>query len=168
MDRRSWRIKPSDLNLRLMRWRIMPEIKLETFRAPAAFCSAQGHWLLRSTCASGMGVRKITLVDSAKVSFSNPYDSPSLILKTVSKVGKPKAECAAKRLQRIYPGVEAEGVSLSIPCRPPCFAEHHAASQADVERLEKLIDEHDVIYLLMDSRESDGYLHCSELPNRSW
>lgn len=38
-----------------------------------------------------------------------------------------------------------------IPASPPSLAEQ---AKKDVEKLEKLIDEHDVVYLLMDSRES--------------
>jgi ubiquitin-like modifier-activating enzyme ATG7 len=38
-----------------------------------------------------------------------------------------------------------------IPASPPSIAE---GVRKDVEKLEKLIEEHDVVYLLMDSRES--------------
>ncbi len=38
-----------------------------------------------------------------------------------------------------------------IPASPPSLLEQ---AKKDVEKLEKLIEEHDVVYLLMDSRES--------------
>lgn len=86
--------------------------------------------------------------------------------------GKPKAEAAATALKRIYPGVvrtsialaimflanvlqNATGVQLSIPMPghpiPPPVLDR---TKREVEILEKLIEEHDVVYLLMDSRES--------------
>lgn len=50
---------------------------------------------------------------------------------------------------------DATGIHLSIPMPghpiPPNQSEK---TKEDVKTLEKLIDEHDVVYLLMDSRES--------------
>lgn len=100
--------------------------------------------------------------------------------------GKPKAECAAARLKKIFPGVvssfrfhflplslsisrtlgllyspcviqNATGHTLSIPMpgHPiPPSGPSIAQCKADVAKLEKLVDEHDAVFLLMDSRES--------------
>jgi ubiquitin-like modifier-activating enzyme ATG7 len=69
--------------------------------------------------------------------------------------GKPKAACAAERLKKIFPGVNARGYELSIPMPghpiPPGQVEQ---TREDVKTLEALFDEHDVIFQLMDSRES--------------
>lgn len=90
--------------------------------------------------------------------------------------GKPKAACAAESLKKIFPGVvciaiaflylvpnvtdlqflkNATGHSLSIPMPghpiPPASVEQ---TKKDVAMLEKLFDEHDAVFLLMDSRES--------------
>jgi hypothetical protein len=50
---------------------------------------------------------------------------------------------------------EATGIQLSIPMPghpvPPQLVDR---TREDVAKIEKLIDEHDVVYLLMDSRES--------------
>ena len=50
---------------------------------------------------------------------------------------------------------DATGYSLSIPMPghpiPPSSIEQ---VKSDVEKLEKLFDEHDAVFLLMDSRES--------------
>lgn len=53
----------------------------------------------------GWGVRTITFVDSAKVSFSNPVRQPLFEFEDCLDGGKPKAECAAASLKRIYPGI---------------------------------------------------------------
>jgi hypothetical protein len=53
----------------------------------------------------GWGVRTITFVDSAKVSFSNPVRQPLFEFEDCLDGGKPKAECAAASLKRIFPGL---------------------------------------------------------------
>lgn len=50
-------------------------------------------------------MRKITLVDSSTVSFSNPVRQPLFEFEDSLAGGKPKAEAAAAALKRIYPGV---------------------------------------------------------------
>ncbi|TKY90299.1 hypothetical protein EX895_000297 [Sporisorium graminicola] len=156
MDPRKLADQAVDLNLKLMRWRIMPEIKLETIQNTRCLllgAGTLGCYVARALL--GWGVRQITLVDSAKVSFSNPVRQPLFDFEDCLEGGQPKAECAAKRLARIYPGVEAKGINLSIPMPGhPVPPNSEQQVKADVERLEKLVDEHDVIYLLMDSRES--------------
>jgi ubiquitin-like modifier-activating enzyme ATG7 len=69
--------------------------------------------------------------------------------------GKPKAECAAARLKKIFPGVNATGHSMSIPMPGhPIPAPSVEQTKRDVAKLESLIEGHDVVFQLMDSRES--------------
>ncbi|KAF9268423.1 E1-like protein-activating [Marasmius fiardii PR-910] len=148
-----------DLNLKLMRWRIIPALDLEKIAATKCLllgAGTLGCYVAR--CLMGWGVRKITLVDSARVSFSNPVRQPLFQFSDCLNGGQPKAECAANRLKEVWPGLDATGISLSIPMpghpipeSPPSIMEQ---TRKDVERLEQLIEEHDAIYLLMDSRES--------------
>ena len=121
----------------------------------------------------GWGVRTITLLDSSRVSFSNPVRQPLFEFEDCLNGGKPKAQCAADRLKKIFPGVvrspfllrsllpqfippqNASGVSLNIPMPGHPIAPASVGQvQADVAKLEKLVDEHDAVFLLMDSRES--------------
>ncbi|PPQ66819.1 hypothetical protein CVT24_008678 [Panaeolus cyanescens] len=147
-----------DLNLKLMRWRILPALELEKIaetRALLLGAGTLGCYVARGLM--GWGVRKITFVDYGKVSFSNPVRQPLFEFTDCLEGGKPKAEAAAEALKRIFPGIEASGHTLSIPMpgHPiPANPTSLAQAKADVERLEKLIDEHDVVFLLMDSRES--------------
>lgn len=156
MDPRKLADQAVDLNLKLMRWRIMPEIKLETIQSTRCLllgAGTLGCYVARALL--GWGVRQITLVDSAKVSFSNPVRQPLFDFEDCLDGGQPKAECAASKLARIYPGVEAKGISLSVPMPGhPVPESSKEQVKADVERLEKLVEEHDVVFLLMDSRES--------------
>jgi ubiquitin-like modifier-activating enzyme ATG7 len=59
----------------------------------------------RRLIAQGWGIRNITFVDSGKVSFSNPVRQPLFEFEDCLDGGKPKAECAAERLKKVYPGV---------------------------------------------------------------
>lgn len=53
----------------------------------------------------GWGVRRITFVDNAKISYSNPVRQPLYEFEDCLAGGKPKALAAADRLQKIFPGV---------------------------------------------------------------
>lgn len=53
----------------------------------------------------GWGVRHVTFVDNAKISYSNPVRQPLYEFEDCLGGGKPKALAAAERLQKIFPGV---------------------------------------------------------------
>ncbi|KAF9565773.1 E1-like protein-activating [Agrocybe pediades] len=147
-----------DLNLKLMRWRILPSLDLDKISSTKCLllgAGTLGCYVARALM--GWGVRTITLVDSGKVSFSNPVRQPLFEFADCLDGGKPKAECAAEALKRIFPGINATGHTLAIPMpgHPiPPGAASIAQAKADVAKLEQLIDEHDAVFLLMDSRES--------------
>ncbi|KXN84449.1 Ubiquitin-like modifier-activating enzyme ATG7 [Leucoagaricus sp. SymC.cos] len=63
----------------------------------------------------GWGIRTITLVDSCRVPFSNPVHQPLFEFEDCLNGGQPKAECAAARLKKIHPGINATGHTLAIP-----------------------------------------------------
>jgi ubiquitin-like modifier-activating enzyme ATG7 len=144
------------LNLKLMRWRILPELNLEKVADTKCLllgAGTLGCYVARTLMA--WGVKNISLLDSSRVSFSNPVRQPLFEFEDCLDGGKPKAQCAADRLKKIYPGVHAAGYSMSIPMPGhPIPKELMEQTKKDVAQLEKLIDEHDVVFLLMDSRES--------------
>ncbi|RDB29505.1 Ubiquitin-like modifier-activating enzyme ATG7 [Hypsizygus marmoreus] len=145
-----------DLNLKLMRWRILPALDLEKISSTKCLllgAGTLGCYVARTLM--GWGVRTITFVDSSHVSFSNPVRQPLFEFEDCLHGGKPKAACAADRLKKVYPGINATGHMLSIPMPGhPVPSASVAQTKADVEKLEALIAEHDAIFLLMDSRES--------------
>lgn len=53
----------------------------------------------------GWGVRHITFVDNAKISYSNPVRQPLYEFEDCLGGGKSKAKAAAERLSKIFPGV---------------------------------------------------------------
>ncbi|XP_075997157.1 ubiquitin-like modifier-activating enzyme ATG7 [Genypterus blacodes] len=147
-----------DLNLKLMRWRLVPSLDLD--KVVSTKCLLLGAGTLGCNVARtlmGWGVRHITFVDNAKISYSNPVRQPLYEFEDCLGGGKSKAMAAADRLGKIFPGVNAHGYSMSIPMpgHPVNFSEATLSqAQKDVEYLEKLVSEHDVVFLLMDTRES--------------
>ncbi|KAK3696645.1 Autophagy protein 7 [Vermiconidia calcicola] len=143
-----------DLNLKLIKWRISPSIDLDTIKTTS--CLLLGAGTLGSYVARnlmGWGVRKITFVDNARVSYSNPVRQPLYEFKDCLEGGSRKAERAAEALQQIYPGVNSEGYYMSVPMAGhPIMDEERTKKEFD--RLKSLIESHDAVFLLMDTRES--------------
>ena len=98
-------------------------------------------------------MRKITFVDNGSVSYSNPVRQPLFKHRDCLNGGSKKAFQAAEALQEIYPGVDSQGVVMSVPMAGHPVIEG-STTKSDFETLQKLINEHDAIFLLMDSRES--------------
>ncbi|KAJ6650904.1 hypothetical protein lerEdw1_001977, partial [Lerista edwardsae] len=101
-----------DLNLKLMCWRLVPTLDLEKVVSVKCLLLGAGtlgcsvaRTLMASTEAKGWGVRKITFVDNAKISYSNPVRQPLYEFEDCLDGGKSKALAAADRLQKIFPGV---------------------------------------------------------------
>jgi len=145
-----------DLNLRLMRWRLMPS--LQTEQVAATRCLLMGAGTLGCAVARnliGWGVRHITFVDSGAVSYSNPVRQTLFNFEDCLEGGKPKAQAAADALTRIFPSVRASAHRIGIPM--PGHAVGAAETdkvKAECEQLASLVREHDVVFLLTDTRES--------------
>lgn len=143
-----------DLNLKLMKWRIAPDLDLEIIKETK--CLLLGAGTLGTFVSRGLmawGVRKITFIDNATVSFSNPVRQPLFDFKDCLDGGAKKAYRAAEALQEIYPGVDSTGHVMSVPMLGHPITDE-ANTRLDFETLQKLIDDHDAIFLLMDTRES--------------
>jgi ubiquitin-like modifier-activating enzyme ATG7 len=100
---------------------------------------------------------KITFVDSGKVSFSNPVRQCLFTFEDSQKPNNYKAEIAAQRLKEIYPKVDATGVVMSIPMPGHAVGSDPKLQHQMIEDallLEELVKQHDVVFLLLDSREA--------------
>ncbi|BDD63806.1 Autophagy protein 7 [Monascus purpureus] len=154
MDPRRLADQSVDLNLKLMKWRISPSLNLEKIKHTK--CLLLGAGTLGSYVARnllGWGVTKITFVDNGSVSFSNPVRQPLFRFMDCLEGGARKAYRASQALSEIYPGVDSAGHVLSVPMAGHPITDNEK-SRADFEALEKLVHEHDAIFLLMDTRES--------------
>lgn len=146
-----------ELNLKLMKWRIAPDIDLEIIKKQKVLllgAGTLGSYVARALL--GWGVRSITFVDSGRISFSNPVRQPLFNFEDCfsdSGQGEYKALRAAENLKRVFPGVDAKGICLAVPMVGHPVTDEHK-ERKNYETLVKLFEEHDVIFLLMDSRES--------------
>ena len=143
-----------DLNLKLIKWRIAPSLDLDVVKNTS--CLLLGAGTLGSYVARnlmGWGVRKITFVDNGTVSFSNPVRQPLFDFKDCLDGGAKKAYRAAEALAEIYPGVDANGHVMSVPMAGHQITDERTV-QAEYDKLRALIEQHDAIFLLMDTRES--------------
>jgi ubiquitin-like modifier-activating enzyme ATG7 len=143
-----------DLNLKLMKWRIAPELDLDKIKDTKCLllgAGTLGTFVSRTLMA--WGVRKITFIDNATVSFSNPVRQPLFDFKDCLDGGAKKAYRAADALQEIYPGVDSTGHVMSVPM-PGHPITNESKTRLDFKILQKLIADHDAIFLLMDTRES--------------
>ncbi|KAF2108755.1 autophagy-related protein 7 [Lophiotrema nucula] len=154
MDERKLADQAVDLNLKLIKWRIAPSIDLDVIKN--CKCLLLGAGTLGSYVSRtllGWGVRKVTFVDNANVSFSNPVRQPLFDFKDCLQGGAKKATRAAEALEEIYPGVDATGHIMSVPMVGHPMTDEKKTKE-DFDHLKELIDEHDAIFLLMDTRES--------------
>ena len=146
----------SDLNLKLMKWRQFPALDLDSIQSTK--CLLLGAGTLGCQVARnliGWGVRDITLVDNGRVSFSNPARQCLYTFEDCKNGGKYKAQAAKERLIEIFPSINAKSYVLSIPMPG------HAVSSSEMNKVKKefdtlvkLIQECDVLFLLLDSREA--------------
>eukprot|EP01100_Stratorugosa_tubuloviscum_P014244 TRINITY_DN7494_c1_g2_i1.p1 TRINITY_DN7494_c1_g2~~TRINITY_DN7494_c1_g2_i1.p1 ORF type:complete len:695 (-),score=260.03 TRINITY_DN7494_c1_g2_i1:76-2112(-) len=171
MDPQKLAASSVDLNLKLMRWRLLPEIQLEMIANTKCLLFGAGTLGCNvSRCLLGWGIRNITLIDNGYVSYSNPvrqslfeyndcFEQPNTVSNSTcpknATGAKSKAVCAAQHLKQIFPMVNANGYHISIPMPGHTISESMISSfRKDLEFLDNLVQQHDVIYLLTDSREA--------------
>nr|VZI39389.1 unnamed protein product [Spirometra erinaceieuropaei] len=154
-----------DLNLKLMVWRMLPDLDLTTLGTTR--CLILGAGTLGCNVARQLlawGFRKMTLVDNASVSYSNPVRQ-TLYTFEDAKAGLKKAAAAVAGLKRIHPSVDACAVDLTIPMpghaisstsisTDPTMQPQVVAARKACEQLDELIRTHDVVFLLLDTREA--------------
>lgn len=105
-----------NLNLKLMRWRLVPELDLEKISELKVLILGAGTLGCNVARALlGWGVKNITLVDNSRVSYSNPVRQSLFHFEDCLMSGKQKAQAASDELKRIYPKVNSRGIELSIP-----------------------------------------------------
>jgi ubiquitin-like modifier-activating enzyme ATG7 len=116
--------------------------------------SLLGKFSMNFSNLIGWGIRNITFADYGKVSPSNPVRQSLYHFEDVT-AGKYKATTAAEALHRIHPTIEAKGHVMKIQMPGHQIREEDIDAEMEhVHLLDKLIKEHDAIYLLLDTREA--------------
>jgi ubiquitin-like modifier-activating enzyme ATG7 len=140
------------LNIKLMKWRLLPGLepeKMSNLRFLLIGAGTLGCAVAR--CLLAWGVSHITFVDSGRVSYSNPARQWLFNLEDAA-CSAPKAATAARRLKEVLPSAHIQGFELAVPLPGhPVDLDHVESS---LEQLETLVNNHDVVFMLTDSRES--------------
>ena len=100
MDEASLAASAVDLNIKLIKWRLMPELDYEKIKDSKHLligAGTLGCQVARNLI--GWGVRNITLIDYGKVSHSNPVRQSLYTFDDAKGGGLEKAPTAAKRLK---------------------------------------------------------------------
>lgn len=147
----------STLNLKLMKWRLLPSLNLDIIYKQK--CLLFGAGTLGCSIARSLvawGITNISFVDCGHVAFSNPVRQ-SLFVNADAVQNKFKAIAAAERLKEILPNVQAAGHVLQIPMPGHAVGGGDSAREKVLESIHKIVDlikSHDILFLITDSRES--------------
>uniref|UniRef100_A0A915Q2D5 Ubiquitin-like modifier-activating enzyme ATG7 n=1 Tax=Setaria digitata TaxID=48799 RepID=A0A915Q2D5_9BILA len=146
----------AELNLRLIRWRLVPNINLQ--RLMNLKCLILGAGTLGCNVARSLlawGVKNFTFVDDARISYSNVVRQSLFSFDDAANGGKFKALTAAEGLRKINPLISAEGICMKIPMPGHSVPQQEEKEvEKTVRHLENLVKQHDVTFLLLDSREA--------------
>jgi ubiquitin-like modifier-activating enzyme ATG7 len=151
-------VQAADLNLKLMKWRMIPTLDVDMLQRDTKVLLIGAGTLGCSVARTllGWGIRHFTILDYGTVSYSNPVRQNLFTLEDChfnNGAGKPKAQAMADALKTIAADVHAEGIHLSIPM-PGHASETKESIQTSVQTLDRLVQDCDVVYLLTDTRES--------------
>lgn len=147
LDKKTLMDQAINLNLDLMKWRSWPNLNLSLLSEKK--CLLLGSGTLGCSVARNLmawGFRYITFIDNGRISLSNPIRQSLYEYKDCNKL---KSECASKMLKRIYPGMNSSWYNLNIP-----MPGHPLYNYKDLNKIVELIQDHDICFLLTDTRES--------------
>ncbi|KAF9823835.1 hypothetical protein SFRURICE_013372 [Spodoptera frugiperda] len=146
----------SDLNIKLMKWRLVPDIDVDVMKSTK--CLLLGAGTLGCHVARDLlawGFRHITFIDNGKVSYSNPTRQVLFSFQDCLHGGKKKAEAAADGLKNILPTAVSKGIAAHIPMPGhPVGESLKEETINNIKIITEAIAEHDVIFLLLDTREA--------------
>lgn len=147
--------KAINLNLKLMKWRLVPDLNLE--KIGNLRCLLLGAGTLGCSVARVLvswGISNITFVDKSIVSHSNTVRQ-SLYTHKDAVERKFKVDAAKDALLQIRPTINVHGIKLQIPMPGHVVGESMLnATKEAVDKLQNAIAENDVVFLLLDSREA--------------
>ncbi|XP_034477661.1 ubiquitin-like modifier-activating enzyme ATG7 isoform X1 [Drosophila innubila] len=145
-----------NLNLKLMKWRLVPDLNLEILAETK--CLLFGAGTLGCAVSRNLlswGFKHITLLDNGKVGYSNPVRQSLYTHADAVTGNRMKATTAASRLLEINPSTVSKGFVLEIPMPGHTIGESlRQQTEEHLKLIEEQVKSHDVIFLLTDSRES--------------
>lgn len=148
----------ANLNLKLMKWRLEPNLDLDLlFKQKALILGSGTLGCNLARLLLGYGFRHLTFLDCGKVSYSNLARQSLFTTDCFDEHGEGlfKAEAACLAIKKIAPYCKTKFVNMKIPM-PGHFVTPDLLDSVnqDLNKLEDLITSHDVIFNVFDSREA--------------
>ncbi|CAD2104218.1 autophagy-related protein 7, putative [Plasmodium vinckei] len=147
-----------ELNIKLIRWRILKNFKFEKIHDLKILIIGLGTLgcSVARTCVA-WGIKNFTFIDNSRVSYSNVSRQCLFTLddaESCSNTGEYKSVAAKNNLLKISPDLNITSKIMDIPMPGHLNYLKNENLYKTIEELDNLIDNHDVVFLLTDSKES--------------
>ncbi|CRH00131.1 autophagy-related protein 7, putative [Plasmodium relictum] len=151
-----------ELNIKLIKWKLLKDLEFEKIKKLKVLIIGLGTLgcMVARNCIS-WGIQNLTFIDNSRVSFSNvsrQYLYTISDAECYNNIGEYKSIAAKNNLLKISPDLNITAKVIDIP-----MPGHLNYLKGDIENtmneLDELIENHDVVFLLTDSKES-RYFPC--------
>lgn len=148
----------SNLNIKLMKWRLEPDLQLDHIQNLKVLLVGSGTLgcnMGRLLCS--WGISQISFIDYGKVSYSNLARQSLFTMNDFDSAGQGlgKAEACVKNMKLLIPSSKATAHSFKIPMPGHFCTEKTIDSEFEnLKRLEELVKSHDVVFNILDTREA--------------
>ncbi|CZT98923.1 autophagy-related protein 7 [Plasmodium falciparum NF54] len=159
-----------ELNIKLIKWKILKDLKFEHIKKLKILIIGLGTLgcMVARNCVS-WGIQHYTFVDNSRVSFSNISRQYLYTLEDAEKygnIGEYKCVAAKKNLLKICPDLNITAKVMDIPM-PGHLNYLNENLEDTINELDNLINNHDVVFLLTDSKES-RYFPCLMIAEKQY
>ncbi|SOV15734.1 autophagy-related protein 7, putative [Plasmodium sp. gorilla clade G2] len=159
-----------ELNIKLIKWKILKDLKFENIKKLKILIIGLGTLgcMVARNCVS-WGIQNYTFIDNSRVSFSNISRQYLYTLEDAEKYGKIgeyKCVAAKKNLLKICPDLNIRTKVMDIPM-PGHLNYLNENLEDTINELDDLIHNHDVVFLLTDSKES-RYFPCLMIAEKQY